>query len=287
LDKVLNIQHNFRSMPDQKPIKWFFALNQASPSFDHYAEMARVAVHSAQKHTSLVPHFIYDGEENALTDFLRDRGVSIIRCRTFLYDQLGDLAEKTGRPEILWIGAGTFLRTELPRLAAESGITDRHVLYTDCDVMFLAEVCDYFGALDPFYFAVGPEVKPDDYRNMNAGVMLMNLHNLAEQDVLFKAHLVRNLATLSESTWDQEAYKQFYGRAWPAKPRWDRLKKEYNWKPYWGAASTARLVHFHGPKPCHRDSIRSGKAPEVFKWLAKGSYLEMCDKWDELLVEAQ
>jgi hypothetical protein len=278
--------HNLRSMPGQKPLKWFFALNEASPSFADYANMTRVAVHSALKHTSLVPYFIYDGEENSLTDFLRGRGVSIIRRRTFLYDQLKELAQKTGRPEILSIGAGTFLRTELPELAAEAGITDQYVLYTDCDIMFMTEVCDYFSALKPLYFAVGPEIKPADYRNMNAGVMLMNLHSLAEQNIRFKQHLVDNLPGLTESTWDQEAYKRFYGRRWPSKPRWDRLSKEYNWKPYWGDCSSARLVHFHGPKPFHRELIRSRQAPDIFMWLAKASYLDSCKIWDEMLAES-
>jgi hypothetical protein len=152
--------------------------------------------------------------------------------------------------------------------------------------MFMGEVCDYFGALQPRYFAVGPEIKPGNYRNMNAGVMLMNLPNLTEQDQPFRQYLSDNLPRLANSTWDQEAYKRFYGRRWPRKPKWDRLSKEYNWKPYWGPCPSARIVHFHGPKPFHREQIRSKHAPDIFMWLAKASYFELCQVWDEMLGEA-
>src|SRR5260370_36889778 len=121
---------------------------------------------------------------------------------------------------------------------------------------------------------------------MNAGVMLMNLENLAAQDFRFKQYVADHLLRLTKSTWDQEAYKKFYGRKWPGKPKWDRLKKEYNWKPYWGDYSPARLVHFHGPKPFQRDLIRSNQAPDILRWLATGSYFELCEIWDDLLAEA-
>lgn len=28
------------------------------------------------------------------------------------------------------------------------------------------------------------------------------------------------------------------------------LPIEYNWKPYWGINGNAKLIHFHGMKPC-------------------------------------
>jgi hypothetical protein len=79
-------------------MKWFFALNELCPTFLHYADMVKVAVHTAFKHTTLVPHFLYDGADDALTGLLRKRTVPIIRCRMSLFDRLQELAQD---PQIL------------------------------------------------------------------------------------------------------------------------------------------------------------------------------------------
>jgi hypothetical protein len=269
-----------------QPLKWFFALNQSSAQFEQYAEMIKVAVHIASKHTSLVPHFIYDGEENSLTSWLRGRGVTVVHRRSFLYEGLREIAERRNDPNVLTTGSGAFLRTELPGLARDLGLADEYVLYTDCDVMFVGEVCDYLGQLRPRYFTVGPESNSRDYNVMNSGVMLMNLPNMAATDQQFRGFMRAELESLTRSTWDQEAYIRFYGRRLTGRQTWDRLPIEYNWKPYWGTSPSAKIVHFHGPKPHQRELIRSGRAPRILMLLSGGAYLELCGRWDEMLAEA-
>ncbi len=270
-------------------MKWFFALNETSAIFQSYADMIKVAVHTALKHTSLVPYFLYDGSENDLTEWLRRRNVTIIRCRTSLYDRLADLAEQRNDRSILSIGSGAFLRTEIPGLASDHGIHDTYVLYTDCDVMFLREVCDSLADVQPRYFAVAPEKAPDeyciDYRKMNSGVMLMNLRNLAADDRRFRAFVARNLHRFIRNGWDQDAYRKFYTARWTKRPRWDRLPLEFNWRPYWGDFSSARIVHFHGPKPYEREEFEreEGADPRhVLSYLARGSYDELSRLWDDI-----
>jgi len=73
---------------------WFFALTEDSTAFREYAEMLMVAVHTAQKFTSLVPHLLYDGGEDDFTTWLRKRDVRIIPHRSFFRDALGISAGK-------------------------------------------------------------------------------------------------------------------------------------------------------------------------------------------------
>ena len=65
-------------------MQWFFALTEDSTAFQPYAEMIMVAVHTARKFTSLVPHCIYDGAENEFTAWLMKNDVRIVQHRSFL-----------------------------------------------------------------------------------------------------------------------------------------------------------------------------------------------------------
>jgi hypothetical protein len=269
-------------------MKWFFALNESCPTFLHYADMVKVAVHTAFKFTSLAPHFLYDGADNALTDWLQNRKIEIIRCRTPLFASLREISLRKQDPEILAIGAGAFLRIELPRLAYDLGMYERYVLYTDCDVMFMEEVAEDLKKIECRYFAVAPEFDPADYQHMNTGVMLMNLKNLSAVDERFRKFVISNLEYFP--CWDQSAYQWFYRR--PRKrvfyrDGWDRLPIEYNWKPYWGDYSSAKIIHFHGPKPFQRELVKSCGSPKVLQDLATGSYQELCTLWDKTLEEAE
>jgi hypothetical protein len=80
---------------------WFFALTEDSTAFRQYAEMLMVAVHTARKFTSLVPHFIYDGSDNDFTAWLRRHDVRIIRHRSLFRDSLAEL----GRDNLATAGA--------------------------------------------------------------------------------------------------------------------------------------------------------------------------------------
>ena len=125
------------------------------------------------------------------------------------------------------MAAGAFLRTELPLVETE----DELVLYTDCDVMFRRQ--PRIPGLPSHPFACAPEFDQNDYALFNTGVMLMNLPMLRSDLDAFKMFIRGNLEKFE--TFDQDAYRQFYG------PRAGRLPLTLNWN--------AEIIHFHGPKP--------------------------------------
>jgi lipopolysaccharide biosynthesis glycosyltransferase len=264
-------------------MQWFLALAESSPAFESYADMVKVAVHTALRHTSLQPHFLYRGGENDLTAWLRSRNIPIIHCRTFLENEIATIQCGTHTDRIRPALHGVLLRIELPELSAQLNLDER-VLYTDCDVFFRAEVTGDLAAIQCHYFAVAPEFNPDDYEQMNTGVMWMNLPMLRTVDADFRLFVRQNLQRLSNLAWDQGAYREFFAQEGNA-IGWDKLPPELNWKPYWGDYSRAKVVHFHGPKPFQRLVIDS-ELPEL-KHLTGGSYHELCEQWTELLAEAE
>ena len=237
-----------------------------------------VAVHTAQQHTTLQPHCIYDGGDNDFTAWLTKRGVRIIQHRSFVHDALEELGRQKGNPHLAAALSGAFSRIELPEI-----VTSERILYTDCDVFFRGEVVPDFEANACHYFAVAPESVRDDYVNMNTGVMLMNTERLRESLPAFREYISRNLAALEAESWDEAAYRWFYRDE--EGPMWDRLRPELNWKPYWGENAQAKIIHFHGPKPFQRDYIDS-LWPEL-KPLTGGAYLTELEHWSKLLEEAR
>lgn len=260
-------------------MNWYFALTEDSTAFRQYAEMIKVAVHTARKVTSLVPHCIYDGDENEFTVWLAKYDVRIVRHRSFVRDALEELGRQKGNPHLAAALSGAFSRIELPEIVEGS----ERVLYTDCDVMFLGDLVPELEANPCRYFAVAPESTRDDYVNMNTGVMLMNVGRLRESLPEFRAYVSQNLAALEAESWDEAAYRWFYRDE--NGPMWDRLRPELNWKPYWGENADAKIIHFHGPKPFQRNYIDS-HWPEL-KGLTGGDYLAEVERWTALLEEAR
>ncbi len=264
-------------------MQWFIGINEGCPAWRQYAEMAKVAIHTALQHTSLQPHCLYDGGENEFTAWLRRRDVKIIPWRTFLLEELAQLGGQRNNPDLLRATRGVFLRAELPALHMRLGLDDR-VLYTDCDVIFQSEVVDILVPNKCEYFAVAPEGFRERPDNMNSGVMWMHLPTMRERDAKFRQYLRDNIDALPSWSWDQGAYDRFY-RSPDGTPTWDRLPPELNWKPYWGDYSTAKIIHFHGPKPFQRPNIDSHYSE--LKFLTGGAYEELCDRFEELLREAE
>jgi hypothetical protein len=199
-----------------------------------------------------------------------------------VHEQLVELGERKGNPHLAAALAGAFSRVELPDLVTTLGSPAR-ILYTDCDVMFLTDVVPQLEVASCEQFAVAPESVQDDYVNMNTGVMLMNTARLRESLPAFRTYILANLEALEAESWDEAAYRWFYRDT--NGPQWDRLPPELNWKPYWGHAEAAKLIHFHGPKPYQRNYIDS-HWPEL-KRLATGEYEQRCDEFERLLREAQ
>ncbi len=261
-------------------MKWFFALNDSSPAFDYYAGMVQVAVLTARKHTRLEPVFVHDGGENRLTDWLAERGVQLVRRRSFLAAEIDGLLGGHRNAAARAIALGAYLRVEVPAIVRELGWADRHVLYTDCDVMFTPRFDGSLAQRAPKCFAVAPE---DDLRNweaMNTGVMVMNVDALLADFPAFQATIRAQLAASVQSSFDQHAYREHY------RGGWEQLPAVMNWKPYWGRNDEAQVVHFHGPKPFQKYAIAAGAVPPDIARLATGTFFAEAAAYDRLLVEA-
>jgi hypothetical protein len=259
-------------------MKWYFALNEASlqGSRTLWEPMITAAVRSAKAHTSLRPYMIYDGGEDPFIDTLQSWGVTIVRHRVSFYDALA--SHPWNDPIHLKISSGAFLRTEIPLVETE----DEYVLYTDCDVLFLKR--PEVDTVRPKVFACAPEFDKQDMTRFNTGVMVMNVPKLKADLPKFVTFIRGHLADFG--TFDQDAYRQFYGE------RVQRLPLELNWKPYWGECADAQIVHFHGPKPTwalhllsHPDDMLAPQLNDIFHWSVPG-YEHYVPKWMTAAGEA-
>ncbi len=252
-------------------MRWFFALNEASATFWDYANLAQVAVHSARRNTSLQPVCLYDGTDNPLTAWLEKLGVPVIRRRTFLHRWVTNLAP---------IPRGAYLRLEIPAVCREQGWDDTHALYTDCDVVFLRDPSEELAALQPQFFAAAPESDRADFTRFNSGVMWINLPALAAEHDALQATIKAHLAEAIAPPYDQAALQRhFAGRT-------DPLPLGLNWKTYWGSATDAAILHFHGPKPAQKYHVLNHRVPDYVQGLVTPDYFDACATWDRLLAEA-
>jgi hypothetical protein len=269
-------------------MKWFFALNEYGNEFEEYCKLLKVAVCSAQENTSLEPVFLYDGQSNHLTSWIDARGIRIIHCRSMMYEKLEAFSRSQSNNDFLSIGGGAFLRTEIPKITLDHSMPDKFVLYTDLDVMFLSDVVQDFSLLHPKYFAVAPESKITNYKKMNSGVMIMNLSSLRKVDKQFRRYLLENADDLFIRSWDQTAYQIFF-RGLFGTFKWNKLSPVYNWKPYWGQNDSAKIIHFHGPKPYQKTLLdRKETAAHLLPLLKYrgSSYDYFCSIWEDFLRKA-
>lgn len=288
------------------PLKWVFSFNQgAEPT---YGDLIRVAVQSARENTRLEAHCLYDGEPTPLTRWLEAEGVNIIPCRSRYYDDLARLSQVPGQAQFLQIGAGAFLRMELAQRSQELGWTDRFVLYTDCDVVFLRDPAPLLRPLRPRYFAATPEASMRNLLYLNTGVMWMNLPHLRRVDDHLTAFTRQHLGELVHLAWDQGAYRVyfhplhrlafrigvsrslFYGLmsriplpVWA----WSSLPVVLNWKTYWGIRPDVTILHFHGPKPQDRERVRAGKLAPFVQCLVRPELEHWYEVWDEYFARAK
>ena len=229
-------------------MKWYFCINASGA--ERYSDHIIAAVRSAKKNTDLTPICVCHDPQNTfpknLEDFLLKNGVSIIRDESVIYRKLID---NKIHPDgfSLDVAAGAYLRFEVPRIETE----DKFVLYTDCDVIF----CPGFSLesiTNPKYFSCSPEFDYDNWSYFNSGVMIINIESMKlTYDSLISVAFERLKSGLHQS-YDQGDLNAFYWMAW------NHLPPQFNWKPYWGINNSAKIIHFHGPKPKDIENIISG-----------------------------
>ena len=278
-------------------MRWFFALNAECMSFGHYAEMIQVAVWTARRHTRLQPHFLYHGEDDPpVLEWLRNHGAEVWRARSRFYEELCALEHDLKKPDARTCGGGAYLRLEIIDLLAQHGIRDRHILYTDCDVMFQQDPEPLLRRQPCRFIACGPESQRGNPVDMNTGVLLMNVARLRRLNREFLAFARSELKTSISWAMDQHAYKQFFRaalppRSWPWVRGWNMLPDELNWKPYWGENPSAPILHFHGPKPMHREWLKTAPETHILKHFSGGAYQLYTDRWlavrDEIWAEGK
>lgn len=148
-------------------------------------------------------------------------------------------------------GLGTFLRIDIPELAARHHLLDSpYYLYTDCDVIFQNDPSPLLDIeTDTFRAAIEINDSPGHF---NAGVRWCNAEFFRRSLAEFRQFLIERRFRFTAH--DQGAINEFYGGSRQVLPR------QYNWKPHWGIEPNAIIVHFHGPKPeafrlWQRDSV--------------------------------
>nr|WP_321985002.1 HAD-IIIC family phosphatase [uncultured Lichenicoccus sp.] len=268
--------------------KWYFAITRATLDADPdqgFRDCIRAAVASSRRHTDLRPHLLYDGDEDEFTAEMRAVGVTVLLHRLDFHAalQAAQQQQKPEWPDYMQTAAGAFMRLDIGLLETE----EEFVLYTDCDVMFEADVG--IGHLRPENFAAAPQFRTDGYfDDMNCGVMVINVARLRRDRAALIEFMCENFARVAG--YDQELLRLYYNQ------RWDPLSPTYNWKPYWGANPHARIVHFHGPKPAA--SLRLLSEPDyrlhdpVFQtwrhWFAvdRSGYEHYVGRWSSYLAQA-
>lgn len=229
-------------------MKWYFAYN----TFTEEAQfpLIRMAVNSARRYTDLQPNCIVSGPPGACCAWLQRQGVRVhFRDARILPDFI---QHKEANPGFDLVAArGAYLRLEIGEIEHE----DEYVLYTDTDVMFRS--LDGIDAFRPSIVAMAPEAwDPGDWdpgdkaREPNSGVMVINVPQFRGWVDRVYELAARNPSAMVNH--DQTAIASVLGS------RWERLDAIFNWKPYWGYSDQARIVHWHGPKPVHAQSMLIG-----------------------------
>lgn len=260
---------------------WYFCLSQGTKNRHNHdwLTMAKVAVRSCKKYTTLQPNLLYTGTQDDVTEALEREGVNVIYHTSSLQNEL---YRKYKNNEIVYnIALGAFLRFEIPVITG-----DHYALYADTDIIFNSGL-SFNSELNKINnFLAAPQMSQDDYDNdMNSGVLLMNLEHM--RSIYFelidfaKTEIKNNAGDIL----DQDILRLFF----PRNKRSD-LPAIYNWKPYWGFNLEAAIIHFHGPKPMHIKKIlfSDGVIESIFEELYnrdKESYLKYLQLFDSYLTE--
>jgi len=219
-------------------MKLFLATNELTLNTPNI-KMLEVAVNSALKNTNFEIYVIFDGKKKNLT--LPEK-VKIITHKHRCYKTFKNSKKCKTVKNCLQISSSTFLRTEIPYLLDVLNDDDEFILYTDYDVIFLPGDYSDLNILKPKIFASCPEYEMNDWSYINAGVMLMNINFLKNEDNKILNFINKNFENLE--TWDQTMYNHLY-----LNEGINKLPLLYNWKPYWGINEKAKIIHFHGIKP--------------------------------------
>ena len=228
-------------------MKCYICLTDSIVNRKDYFNMLKVTLISARKNTSLRLICLYDGKiGDPVYNLLKDFKVEII---------IHELPYKKELMEIYsheWMETelgkdieysrifGTFMRMEIPIIEKE----DEYVLYTDMDIIFNDDIL-LKDLPHPAYLAAAPEFERDTKRMsyFNAGILVMNIQGMRIKYQQF-VEMMKKRQRSTSGLFDQGYLNELCFKDM------EILPIEYNWKPYWGINGNAKLIHFHGMKPC-------------------------------------
>ncbi len=257
-------------------MKWFTAANYASLQNDQFFQLLQAAVRSAKHNTTLTPCLLYDGQDCPQLDWLDQHGVSILRSDLTIAREIQDYLHAQALHHLIPKRLGSWLRLELCPTLRRFGYTDRYILYTDCDVVFLREVwlewCKprtlaavvrRLGGYTRFHIL--------GTRHFNAGVLVLNVDAMVKSYDKFRSFILSNGNGVRRPNQpypfiqkhlllsDQVALNLFYG------PGATPLPRRYNWNPSEGINPDAVIVHFNGLKWNEWRDFVNGTLPERYK----------------------
>jgi len=195
------------------------------------------ALKSALKHTSLTPYLIYDGSNTAFVAMVHKLGATVIH---HTFSQANTPYFKRQPADWQRIARGTYLRLDIPLICQEIEFYGTYALYTDVDLLFLSDPVSALEKCKPKFFSGCPEMDPDNWSYINAGVLLLNIEAMYSTYPYF---IQKVSDTLDVPGFDQTALNRFYQN------KIERLPLSMNYKPYWSLTEKICILHFHGPKP--------------------------------------
>ena len=234
-------------------MKWYTCCNELGLQLA--GECLVAAVQSCLDNTSLVPHLVYDGAENALTRYLSGLGVRVIPHRLSFQDAIRDA---TPRPSFDkgW-ASGTFLRFDIPLIEREDAV----VLYTDTDVVFCRDVVvpDVNGVLAGANEYLTDVVPPrEGERDFNAGVMVLRLPVLRQlHQAMVDLTVADDFGHDAMGWYDQGILNALF------REFRDPLPQELNWRPFARLPSAPTIMHFHLLKPSHVSALQRAEEPRL------------------------
>jgi len=234
-------------------VPWVFTHNAVSASYDY---MMRASVTSANKAGHVKPYCLFSGDKkSAAAQWLVEQGVATM-VLIFHTPAWADKLWKAAQGNIARVrshshlGAtrqslvGTYQRIDIPKILIFQQY--QMILYTDTDIFFnmpirLSDITPF----KPMTIIMAPtRTRSSAFRNLNAGVMLMNIETLhVTYDSFLNFILASNVAYFGEyGTNDQGAYNTYYAKTIRGKA----LPDAYNVNTFYKFVNNAKIVHFRG-----------------------------------------
>lgn len=205
--------------------------------------MLRLAIDSCRACADVVINVVADGFTEEFAGWLDERGVRRHLAGTPLLPAILRAHRQSGYP---LQAIGNYLR-----YAAIDVVDAEHLLYCDCDTIFLP---GFEKPIIPHLVAAAAEDDLDDWSRFNSGVLSVN--TAAFRNVLPAFHdFASSRLEAFYPSFDQAAFNAFFAS------RIERLPPALNWRPYWPQNEKVGILHTHGVKPSQALRVMRGETP--------------------------